>query len=269
MPGNKQDSLAIAGLFSVHLTKPASTTYNPPRHALDGLAGLESLGDEMKITKAEYDALPEMMKGLYKADGEGYVATFKTAEEHEQEVSGLKQQNAALIGEKKDAKKKAEEAEAERLRLAEEANIKNGDVDALRTSYEKKLADQKTGFEAQIQKLTGTVTSLTVGSAAKDLSAQLFGKNAAIAGHLVSSRLTMEDVNGVPTVRVLGADGKPSAATLEDLAKEIRGNAEYASVLVAPASGTPAADNLNDVSSNTPLVGNTMTSKAIELAKNA
>ena len=65
----------------------------------------------MKITKAEYDALPEMMKGLYKAEGDGYVATFKTAEEHEEEVSGLKTQNAALIGEKKDAKKKAEEAE--------------------------------------------------------------------------------------------------------------------------------------------------------------
>lgn len=251
------------------MTKLVSTTYNPQRHALDGLAGHESLGDEMKITKAEYDALPEMMKGLYKADGESYVSTFKTAEEYEEEVSGLKTQNAALIGEKKDAKKKAEEAESERLRLAEEANIKNGDVEALRTSYDKKLSEQKTTFESQIQQLTGTVTSLTVGSAAKDLSAQLFGKNAAIAGHLVSSRLSMEDVNGVPTVRVLGADGKPSAASLDDLAKEIRGNAEYASVLVAPASGTPNPDKFNDVGKNHSFGGDSMTKEAIELAKNA
>ena len=223
----------------------------------------------MKITKAEYDALPEMMKGLYKAEGDGYVATFKTAEEHEQEVSGLKPQNAALIGEKKDAKKKAEEAEAERQRIADEKSASAGDVEALRTSYEKKLSDQKTGFEAQIQQLTGTVTSLTVGSAAKDLSAQLFGKNAAIAGHLVSSRLTMEDVNGVPTVRVLGADGKPSAASLDDLAKEIRGNAEYASVLVAPASGTPKPEKFNDVGKNHSFGGDSMTQEAIEMAKNA
>ena len=251
------------------MTKPVSTTYNPQRHALDGLAGHESLGDEMKITKAEYDALPEMMKGLYKADGEGYVATFKTAEEHEEEVSGLKSQNATLIGEKKDAKKKAEEAEAERQRIADEKSANAGDVEALRTSYEKKLSDQKVGFETQIQQLTGTVTSLTVGSAAKDLSAQLFGKNATIAGHLVSSRLTMEDVNGVPTVRVLGADGKPSAESLEDLAKEIRGNAEYASVLVAPASGTPNPDKLNDVGKNHSFGGDSMTQEAIALAKNA
>lgn len=191
----------------------------------------------MKITKAEYDALPDSMKGLYKADGEGYVSTFKTAEEVEAEIKGLKENNAALILEKQQAKKIADDEAAEKQRIADEAAAKAGDVEALRKSYDAKIEELTTASETTINGLKKTVSDLTVGAAAKDLSAKLFGKNAGIAGHIVASRLTLEEKDGAHVVRVLGADGKPSAATVEDLEKEIRGNKDYASVLVNPPSG--------------------------------
>lgn len=199
----------------------------------------------MKITKAEYDALPEALKALYKVSGDGYESTFKTAEEHELEIRGLKDNNAALLLEKKQAKEQAENEARERQRIADEAAAKTGNVEALRTSYEAKLKALGEKSESTISGLKKTVSDLTVGTTAKDLSAKLFGKNAGIAGHIVASRLALEEQDGKHVVRVLGTDGKPSAATLEDLEKEIRGNKDYASVLVEPPSGGMNPDKLH------------------------
>ncbi|WPH67437.1 hypothetical protein EE09_30 [Escherichia phage vB_EcoS-EE09] len=63
----------------------------------------------MKLTKAEYDALPEGMKALFVADGDGYKSTFMTAEEVQAEIKGLKDNNAKLVSEKKaEAERRAE-----------------------------------------------------------------------------------------------------------------------------------------------------------------
>lgn len=223
----------------------------------------------MKLTKEQYDALPDGLKAQYKADGDGYSPTFKTAEEFDTELAGLKSQVESLIGEKREAKSKAEKEAAERQRIADEAAAKNGDVEALRASYDGKLASLQKAFDDYKAGSTKQISDLTVGAAADSLASKLFGKNASIAGHVVRSRLTMEEVDGKPVVRVLDKDGKPSAATIEDLQKEISGNKDYSSVLVTPPSGAVITDKLNDVSKTQQFGGNTMTQRAIELARDA
>lgn len=202
--------------------------------------GLIAWGMKMKLTKEQYDALPDMMKGLYKLDGEHYVPTFKTQEEHEAEVAGLKSTNEKLIGEKRETSKKAAEA-AEAARIAqEEADKKNGNVQALEASWTKKFQEQEEAHKNALAGLNKQLHGLTVGAAGKDLCAKLFGKNAHLGSHAINSRLTMETAeDGTSRVRVLDADGKPSAATLEDLEKEFRDNKEFAAIIATEPGGLP------------------------------
>lgn len=194
----------------------------------------------MKLTKEQYDALPDFAKALYAADGDGYSPTFKTAEEVKTELAGLKANNDKLLGEKKAEKEARAAAEKAAKEAAEEAARKNGDVAALDKSWQDKFTAYDNENKGRTEAYRKQIADLTVGSAANDLAAKLFGKNAGIMKGHVANRLTLEEgEDGSLKVRVL-KDGKPSAATLEDLEKEFRSNADFASVLAGtPAGGTP------------------------------
>lgn len=54
----------------------------------------------------------------------------------------------------------------------------------------------------------------------------------------VRNRLTVDYVDGAPITRVLGPDGKPSAATLDELKQELAANEAFAPIIAgSKASG--------------------------------
>lgn len=195
----------------------------------------------MKLTKAEYDALPEGVKALFVADGDGYKSTFMTAEEVQAEIKGLKENNAKLVSEKKAEAERRAEAERLAKEKEEAAARKNGDLEAIDKSWKDKFAKHEADTAGKIEAYRKQIHDLTIGSAAKDLASKLFGKNAGIMQRHVMDRLTLEDgEDGSLKVRVL-QDGKPSALTMEELEKEFRNNADFASVLAGtPAGGAPS-----------------------------
>lgn len=194
----------------------------------------------MKLTKEQYDALPESLKALYVADGDGFKPTFMTAEQFAEQTAGLKANMEKLLGEKKAGDEKRAAAEKAEKEAREEAARKAGDVEALDKSWKEKFAEYDNQNKARTEAYRKQITDLTVGNAATELASKLFGKNAGIMKGHVANRLTLEEgEDGALNVRVL-KDGKPSALTIDELEKEFRSNADFASVLAGtPSGGTP------------------------------
>lgn len=164
-------------------------------------------------------------------------------------VEALEAKNRELLKEKSDAKKAAETAAAE-------AAKKSGDVEALEKSWQQKLNDAVTEKDGKLSEYQKMIDRMTVGTQAQKLAAELAlpGSADALLPH-IESRLQVEIKDGQPDIRVLGKDGKPSAASLDDLRKEIEENKAFAPLLVgSKASGS------GDVSANgKPASGKTIT----------
>lgn len=151
----------------------------------------------------------------------------------EDDLQGLKASRDALLAEKKEQQRKAEEAEQERLRVEREAQEelarKNGDWQALELSYQDKLQAREAELLAQQEALTKQVYGLTVGQQAVKIAGELFKPHAqALVTQFIESRLTLD--NGV--VRVLDAQGKPSAMTFDELKNELKTNPMFQDIVI-------------------------------------
>lgn len=145
-------------------------------------------------------------------------------------IKPLKEKNDELLGETKEAKRKArEEAEAAKLAI-EDAARKSGDVAALEKSWQEKLDKQKSDYDAALSGANAQLVSLTVGATAQKLAADLAvpGSADVLLPH-IKSRLAYQDGK----LSVLDAEGKPSASTVDELAKEIASNKAFAPLIVA------------------------------------
>lgn len=159
-----------------------------------------------------------------------------------EDVSGLKAKIDELLGEKKTEAEKRKQAEDVARKAAEEAARKNGDVEALENSWKEKLTKREQELLDQLNGYEGQVKNLTVGRAATDLAAELAvqGSAKALLPH-IQSRLSMDIRDGKPTVVVLDANGKPSAATLDELKAEFTNDPAFAPLIVgSKASGSGA-----------------------------
>ncbi|QHJ80230.1 MAG: hypothetical protein [Bacteriophage sp.] len=191
----------------------------------------------MKLTKEQYDALPEGLKALYVLNGDSYEPTFMTADQVAASEKGLKDKNAELLGKIKTGKDAADEAE--RLRLAEldEANRKAGNVDALDASWKKKVEELTAAHTAELESRDGFINATLIDSKAQELATALGGKSAAIFLPHIKPRLSVEKAqDGSYQTRILDAAGQPSALTMDELAKEFRSNEAFAGSIVDPGS---------------------------------
>jgi hypothetical protein len=159
-----------------------------------------------------------------------------------EDVSGLKAKIDELLSEKKTEAEKRKQAEESARKTAEEAARKNGDVEALENSWREKLTKREQELLSERESLASQIKELTVGRAATDLAAELAvqGSAKALLPHL-QARLSMDIRDGKPTVVVLDANGKPSAATLEELKAEFVNDPAFAPLIVgSKASGSGA-----------------------------
>ena len=161
----------------------------------------------------------------------------------EPDVSGLKKKVDELLAEKKAAEARRKEAEEAARKAAEEAARKAGDVGALEKSWQEKLAATQAEAAAEIQRLNTSLTNVLVDNvaiqAANDIA--LEGSAVVLLPH-IKARLSMESIDGTPVTRVLGPDGKPSAATVDELKEEFKANPAFAGIIAgSKASGGGAS----------------------------
>ena len=180
-----------------------------------------------KITKDAYEALSDILKAEYKANGDGYVLDTDDATE-------LMTARDKEKAEKEAAKKRAADLETE-LNAIKKAN---GDFSSIEESYKTQVAE--------LNKQLGEVNTTLSGERRERYvlaEAAKIAKNFTVPSlveNVIAKRLDIDPRDG-KTVRVLDKDGKPSALTIADLQKEFVDNPEYKAIVIA-GKGSGSAD---------------------------
>lgn len=202
----------------------------------------------MKITKEQFDALPDSTKALYVAEGDSYVvkpAELPDGSPTQEDFDALKRAKDREVQSKADFLKKLEAAEAE-IAKNKQAGMKDaGDFDALESSYKEQMEKQKTDYESQLNGKDGHINKLLIDDQTTTLAAKLSKNGSSILKPHIKSRLTVDYVEGKPITRVKDIEGKPSAMSLNDLEKEFRENKEYAAIIDGSKASGGGADGGN------------------------
>jgi hypothetical protein len=159
------------------------------------------------------------------------------------EVEELRAELERFKAKHKEQEKHLKAKEKAEREAQEEAARKSGDVKSLEASWQAKMEQEIATREARIAATEARLSQLTVGQTAQKLAAELAIQGSAdvLLPH-IAGRLRMEQTDGGAVVRVLDKDGKPSAATIDDLKKEIEANKAFAPLLVgsrASGGGAP------------------------------
>lgn len=194
----------------------------------------------LAITLPTLEGVNETVAAEYKKQEDG---TFKL------DVSGLEDTGAlkrAKTHEKENrqiAETKLGEAEASNTTLQEtidemrRGNIPKGDVDALEQSWKDKLKIAGDTHATEKGALQTSLNELLVDNVASHMASEISTAPELLIPH-ITKRLQADNVDGKAVTRVLGADGKPSATTIEELQQEFVANDKFAAIIVgSKASG--------------------------------
>lgn len=207
----------------------------------------------IKMFLDSLEGVPDTLANLYEKQADG---KFRLKLDGAEDTGALKRAK----DHEKAARKKAED-EARELRekieaLAEERDnlhrgaIPKGDVDKLEASWKEKLAAKEKELSDQISALQNNVQTMLVDNVAHSLASEISKSPALMIPH-IKGRLAVDYVDGKPATRVLGADGSPSALTLEELKKEFVANPVFAPVIIASKASGGSSDDRNGGSSAT------------------
>lgn len=187
-----------------------------------------------QLNKEEFDSLGEEQKALYKSVGDNYQFQIEGMPEIP-DVSGLQKKVNELLSEKKAEQEKRRQAEEAAKQAAEEQARKNGDIAALEKSWSEKLTSRESELLKQLEEKDTSLRTLLVDNVAQSLAAKLAGDSAELLLPHIKSRLTVEEGK----TRIVDAEGKPSALSIDDLEKEMRSNKLFAPVVIgSKATGT-------------------------------
>ena len=186
------------------------------------------------------EGLDDSIKALYtEKDGKYVLGVEGLPQPQNEDVSGLKSKVEELLREKKEEQAKAKKAEEDRLKAEEEAAKKSGNVEALDKSWSDKYARRETELNGTIEGLNKQIYQLTVGQTAQKLASELAitGCSDVLLPH-ITSRLSVETIDGQPQIRVKDLQGNLSALSLDELKNEFRSNAAFKPLIAASnASG--------------------------------
>lgn len=191
----------------------------------------------MKITKEQYDALPDSVKALFKADGDEYSQIT-----HPDPSDELKRAKDREVEARKAADAKANDLQTQLDKINGDKARKAGDIETLEKSWQSKLDAQKAEYEASLTKANEFIQKTLVDSVAASMASEISTSPAVMLPH-IKSRLTADLDGDTPITKVLDASGNASALNLDDLKKEFVANKDFASIIVgSKASGSVTAD---------------------------
>lgn len=205
--------------------------------------------------KAILDTLEGVPEILAKEYTKGEDGKFVLAVEGGEDVGALKRAKDHEKSARQAAEKSFKELQALHEKAQEEidemrrGNIPKGDVEKLEASWRTKLEKKEAEFNAQISARDASLKSLLVDNVAQALAAKISNSPELILPH-IQRRLTTELDNGKFITRVLDADGKPSALSIEELQKEFTSDKRFAPIIIgSKASGGGASGGSGNGSS--------------------
>lgn len=189
-----------------------------------------------KITKEQYDALPEVLQNEYKGDGAGYVldtddksddtTSLKNALERVKEEKRLSDEAARILREEKAERERTEQ---ERIR---EGILAGGNVAEIRATLEQEREQLRASKDADLDKKNKFIGKLLVDDRANTMAIKLAGKHAKLLLPHIKVRLQADFSGDEPRAVVVTESGGPSTLSIEDLEKELLLNPDFASILI-------------------------------------
>lgn len=194
----------------------------------------------VKLVVDKIEDLPEALQEHYAVgtdgkyhlqDDKGPVSTLASAKEHEKnlrvaaerERDEAKGQVTAITGERDTAITERDAAKAD----------KGKDVQALEQSWQQKLADANKAKDDAVAELGSEIQRLLVTNTSQSIAGEI-STVPELFSDIISKRLKVEKgADGKFFTRVLDAAGNPSAATIDDLKKELLANEKYAPIVIA------------------------------------
>lgn len=158
-------------------------------------------------------------------------------------MEALKSKNEELLSETKEAKKAKREADEKAKAEADEAARKSGDIAALEKSWQDKFAKREKELTDENAALKNNINGMLIDNVAVKMAGEMAVQGSAdlLIPH-IKSRLAAEQRDGQFVTVVRDKDGKPSAASLDDLKNEFVGNAAFAPVIVGSKATGGGAD---------------------------
>lgn len=207
----------------------------------------------MKITKSDYDALPAGMKAAFKLiDGtEEYSNNEEDAGALKNALDSEKAAKVKAAKERDDLKAAQDAKTKEAVDAALAEARKSGDFAAIEADYKTKLAASEAARIAATEKGNLQLVDNAQGKIIGDLS-KIFTTPKAMTPYLKSRLKTeVDEASGEVVTRVLDAEGKVTAASIEDLKKEILDDAEFKGSLAAGKGSGSGATGHEDGSGAT------------------
>jgi len=190
-----------------------------------------------KITKAEFDKLSGDIQAEYvEKDGE-YVLDV----DGEEDTGALRRAKDRAVQERREAERRAKEAEDKLAELDENDAKKSGDIEKLEAKWKKDKDDAVAEVQAKLDRATAYVTDQLVDAQAAALAGEISTSPALIKPH-IRSRLKADigdwAEGHTPETVVLDAQGQPSKSDLDAFKKELVDNKDFAPIIRASkASG--------------------------------
>lgn len=200
-----------------------------------------------KVTKDEYAKLSDSKKEEYIEDGDG---GYKLDVEGDEDTGALKRAKDREVQLRKDAEKKAQELEDKLNELDNNNARKKGDIATLEKQWaekNKKEIDKLTEtWNSEKQVLTERLSKFETNSkkqlvdnVALQLATKLNHKSPKVLLPHIKERLLADLEGDEPVTVILGADGKPSKLTLDQLEAEFVANKDFAGIIIgSKASGS-------------------------------
>lgn len=187
---------------------------------------------KLKLPQSEFDALPDVVKSEYKKEGDVFLLDTDVKFE---DTTALKN---ALNSEKEHRRQATERAGTLEAANTELQKKVTGDVTTLEASWKKKHDDGVAAEKAKGAKYRAQLEKVLVTDVAERLATSLSPDPHLLLPH-IKDRLTVEETgDGSFITRVLDADKKPSALSVNEFSAEILADPKFARIVTASkASG--------------------------------
>lgn len=189
-----------------------------------------------RISKEAFDKLSDVLQAEYvEKDGE-YVLDV----DGDEDTGALKRAKDREAQLRREAEKRAREAEEKLQGLEGDDARKRGDIETLEKSWQKKLSDRETELTGKLETKDAFIKNTLVDSVAKDIAHKISTSPSLILPH-IKARLAADLDGDAPSTKVLDANGQPSAMTVAELQEEFVANKDFSAIIIgskASGSGT-------------------------------
>ena len=193
---------------------------------------------KIKISKEEFEKLPESSKEFYKEKDGVYLLDIDESEFQEQ-VSTLRNKDKQEEKERKRIEKELKERDDKIKELESKISqsSEKGDVKSLNESWEEKFTKMKTDYESKIAKHESFIKKTLVEKQAIEIDASISKVKGVLLPH-IEKRLRANLDLDEPCTEILDSKGNLSAYTIADLKNEFLSNEQFGDFLIgSKASG--------------------------------